>query len=221
MIEIYSRRNASNLLPVMWTVGELDIPYRRHAVGGSFEGTREPGYLAMNPNARIPTIRDGDLVLWESNAIVRHLCRTHDATGVLLPETEATYALSDQWMDWHKTTLYPAYIELAWAIVRTEPAVRDHDRIARCKAETEAALAILDSHLATSAFVVGDRLGMADMPFGPLYYRYHYLNIERPAFPNIERWYESFSDRPAFVEHVAFPFGENPGQWYRIERELG
>lgn len=220
MLQIYSRKNASNLLPVMWTVGELGLEYRRHAVGGSFGGTREPEYLAMNPNARIPTIRDGDLVLWESNAIVRHLCRAYGSDQRLLPGSETGYALSDQWMDWHKTTLYPAYIELVWAIVRTEPAMRDENRIARYRVETDAALAILDAHLATSPFVVGERLGMADMPFGPLYYRYLQLEIERPPFKNIDRWYESFRDRPAFVEHVAFPFGENPGQWYRIEREL-
>jgi glutathione S-transferase len=175
----------------------------------------------MNPNGRIPTIRDGDLVLWESNAIVCHLCRTYDREHLLLPDNEISYALSDQWMDWHKTTLYPAYIELIWAIVRTEPAVRDETRIARYRGQTEAALSILDNHLAMTPFVAGERLGMADIPFGPLYFRYLQLDIERPSFPNLDRWYETFRERPAFVEHAAFPFGGNPGQWYRIERELG
>jgi glutathione S-transferase len=129
MIEVFARRNASNVLPVMWTLGELQIPHVRHDLGGSFGGAREPGYLAMNPNGRIPTIKDGDFVLWESNAIVRYLCRRYDRAGLLLPATEDGYALADQWMDWYKTTLYPPYIDLFWAIVRTEPSSRDHARI--------------------------------------------------------------------------------------------
>ena len=112
MIEVFSRRNASNTLPVMWALGELWIPHARHDIGGSFGGTQESGYLAMNPNGRIPTIKDGDFLLWESNAIVRYLCRRYDRERLLLPADEEGYAIADQWMDWHKTTCYPAYIEL-------------------------------------------------------------------------------------------------------------
>ena len=112
----------------MWTLGELEIPHVRHDVGGSFGGTKTPEYLAMNPNARVPTIKDGGFILWESNAIVRYLCRRYDKSGLLLPPSEEGYALADQWMDWLKTTLYPAYVELFWAIVRTEPAVRVYGR---------------------------------------------------------------------------------------------
>lgn len=57
-IEVFSRRNASNVLPVLWTIGELEIPYVSHDIGRSFGGTETDSYQAMNPNARIPTIRD-------------------------------------------------------------------------------------------------------------------------------------------------------------------
>lgn len=219
MIEVFSRRNASNVLPVMWTIGELEITYVRHDIGGSYGGTETDSYLAMNPNGRIPTIRDGDFVLWESNAIVRYLCRQYDEKGLLLPQTEQTYALADQWMDWYKTTLYPAYIELIWAIVRTEPAVRDKRKIAKFKAQTEAALSILDAHLSNSGFMVGSSLSMADIPFGALAYRYFELEIDQPEFSNIRAWYQQLTERPAFREHVMFEFGRDPGEWYRLERE--
>ena len=218
MIEIFSRRNASNVLPVMWTIGELDIPYERHDVGGSFGGTRAPEYLAMNPNARIPTIRDGDFILWESNAIVRYLCRRYDRCHVLLPATEETYALADQWMDWHKTTLYPPYIDLVWAIVRTEPALRSEMQIAEPKRATESALQVLDAQLAKTAFVVGENLTMADVPLGALIYRYLQLEIDRPRLPHIEAWYQRVFSRAAYQEHVMFPFGNCPAEWYRLER---
>ena len=219
MIEVFSRRNASNVLPVMWTIGELGIDFIRHDVGGSFGGTGTSGYLAMNPNGRIPTIRDGSFVLWESNAIVRYLCRRYDKTGHLLPRTVQDCALADQWMDWHKTTLYPHCIDLIWAIVRTEPAVRDPGRIRLLQSATEEALVILDHHLSKSSYVLGESLSLADIPVGALCYRYMELEIDRPEFRWIEAWYRRLCQRKAYVEHVMFPFGTNPGEWYQLERK--
>ena len=204
-------------MPVMWTIGELGIRYIRHDVGGSFGGTGSPDYRAMNPNGRIPTIRDGEFILWESNAIVRYLCRRYDKKGILLPQTEEEYALADQWMDWYKTTLYPSYIDLTWATVRTEPAVRNRRKIIELQSATEESLVILDVHLARTGYVVGSRLTMADIPFGALIYRYLNLQIERPALPAIDAWYQRLAKRPAFVEHVVFSFGKDPAEWYRLE----
>ena len=164
----------------MWMIGELAIAYVRHDVGGAFGGTRDPEYLAMNPNGRIPTIKDGEFLLWESNAIVRYLCRRFDKNGVLLPQSVEGHALADQWMDWYKTTLYPACINLTWAIVRTEPALRDQRRIADLQSKTDESLALLDRHLALTGHVVGNRLTMADIPFGALCFRYRNLELERP-----------------------------------------
>ena len=129
MLEIWGRRNASNVMPVMWAVGEMNIVHRRHDVGGSFGGVDTPEYLAMNPNGRIPTISDDGFVVWESNAIVRYLSRRY-GKGTLWPESEQLCTIADQWMEWFKTTAYPLYIELFWAVVRTEPAHRDQSAIA-------------------------------------------------------------------------------------------
>ena len=87
MLEIWGRRNASNVMPVMWAVGEMNLPHRRHDLGGSFGGVDTPEYLALNPNGRIPTLRDDGFVLWESNAIVRYLSRRY-GRGTLWPEAE-------------------------------------------------------------------------------------------------------------------------------------
>ena len=217
MIEVFSRRNASNVLPVMWTIGELGIDCIRHDIGGSFSGTRTTEYLEMNPNGRIPTIKDGSFTLWESNTIVRYLCRRYDKSGHLLPQSVEACALADQWMDWHKTTLYPPCIDLIWSTVRTEPAARDFGKIRRLQSATEEALAILDHQLGNSSHVLGDSLSMADIPLGAIYHRYMNLEIDRPGFERIDTWYRRLCRRPAYVEHVMFPFGTNPGEWYRLE----
>jgi glutathione S-transferase len=218
MLEVWGRRNASNVLPVMWAIGELALPHVRHDVGGSFGGLQTPAYLAMNPNGRIPTIRDQGQVVWESNAIVRHLARRYGQGG-LLPDGDQGYSTADQWMDWHKTTPYPPYIELFWAIVRTEPAYRRPGRIARLAETVGRALGVLEDHLAARPYLLGERLTMADIPFGPMIHRYLALEVERPDLPHIRAWHERLSERPAFREHVMFPFGSTPAEWYVLERD--
>ena len=62
---------------------ELGLGYERVAAGGAFGRTRDPDYLAMNPNALVPTIEDDGFVLWESHSIVRYLAAKHGA-GTLI-----------------------------------------------------------------------------------------------------------------------------------------
>lgn len=218
MLEVWGRRNSSNVMSVMWAIGELGLAHRRHDVGGSFGGLDTPAYLAMNPNARVPTIDDDGFVLWESNAIVRYLARRHGAGG-LLPDGDAGYAIADQWMDWCKTSVYPHFIELFMALVRTEPERRDAGRIADGAGRLGQALAILDAQLGERAYIAGDRLTMADIPYGPVAYRYYNLEIERPALPHVGEWYARLCERPAYREHVMIPFGRDLAEWTRLERE--
>lgn len=217
MLEIWGRRNASNVMPVMWAVGEMEIPHRRHDVGGSFGGLDTPAFLALNPNGRIPTLRDEGFVLWESNAIVRYLSRRY-GVGFLWPEAEQDCALADQWMEWFKTTPYPIYIELFWAIVRTEPALRDQGAIATLAASLGDKLLILERQLERHPYVAGEGLTMADIPCGPMAHRYFNLDIGRPDLPRMTEWYERLCERPVFREHAAFSFGRNPAEWYVLER---
>jgi glutathione S-transferase len=179
MLEVWGRRNASNVIPVMWTIGELNLPHVRHNVGGSFGCVDTPKYLAMNPNGKIPTLNDNGCIVWESNAIIRYLCARY-GVGILWPETAEHRALADQWMDWHKTTVNPDYGNLFWAIVRTEPELRDPGAISRLAKSLGESLKILDAHLAEHTYVAGDTLTMGDIPLGSAMYRYVHLEVERP-----------------------------------------
>ena len=65
MIKIWGRPNSSNVQKVLWAADEIGVKYERTDAGGAFGIVKEPKYLAMNPNGLIPTIEDGDLILWE------------------------------------------------------------------------------------------------------------------------------------------------------------
>ena len=72
-LTIWGRANSVNVQKVLWCLRELDLAYRRIDAGMAFGKNREPEYLAINPNGRVPTLVDGDFVLWESNSIMRYL----------------------------------------------------------------------------------------------------------------------------------------------------
>ena len=93
MLKIWGRNTSSNVQKAMWAIGELGLEHERIDVGGAFGKNKEPAYLAMNPNGLVPTLQDGDFMLWESNSIVRYLARIH-GEGKLEPSDLKTYARS-------------------------------------------------------------------------------------------------------------------------------
>ena len=118
MIEVWGRKNSSNVIPVLWTLGELQLQCTRHNVGGSFGGLQTDAYGALNPNRTIPTLDDGGFVVWESNTIIRYLSRTY-GTGTLCPQDAKQAALADQWMEWYKSSLMMNLMQVFFGLVRS------------------------------------------------------------------------------------------------------
>lgn len=202
MLNIWGRKNSSNVQKVMWTVGELGLPHEHVEAGGAFGGNREPSYLAMNPNGLVPTIQDGDLVLWESNAIVRYLSGKYGA-GTLAPSDIATRARAEQWMDWQLSTVNALMVTTYWGLVRTPLEKRDHAAIEAARLKFTEALQIVDAQLGKTRFLAGDAFCMGDIPLALMAHRYLFLFPDHPSLPNMERWYASLSSRKAFQDHVA------------------
>ena len=106
-IKVWGRRNSVNVQKVMWAIGEMNLEFRRYDIGGSF-GIND-NYLKLNPSGTVPTIEDGDFILWESNACVRYLAREY-GMGDLYPEDSQKIGLAEQWMDFQASSLYPMFM---------------------------------------------------------------------------------------------------------------
>ena len=206
MITVLGRRNSANVQKVMWTLGELDLPYQRNDVGGSF------GYPEdyPSPNQVVPTMKDDDLVVWESGACVRHLARTYGA-GSLWPEDPAQLALADMWMEWHRSDIAAAFFPLFQMLIRDMPSTPE--TIAKLTANCGRIFGQLDTQLQGRDFICGDTLSMADIVNGAIAYRYMTLPIERPALPAMQAWYARLTDRPAYRKHVMIEYGRNIDEW--------
>ena len=82
MLELWGRKNAYNVQKVTWILAELKLEYVHHDVGSTVGDLESTEFLALNPHARIPVLRDGDAIIWESNSIVRYLAARY-AAGTL------------------------------------------------------------------------------------------------------------------------------------------
>lgn len=202
MLKVYGRTSSSNVMKVMWAIGELGLDHERVDAGLTFGVVDTPDYRAMNPNGRVPTIVDGDLTLWESNVIVRYLAAKHDAGG-LWPEDPAARADIERWMDWQQTTQNPAFTPVFWGLVRTPEAERNADAIAAAIKQSIAQMRILEARLEGRDWIGGDKLSIGDFALGPNAHRFFNLPFERPDLPNARAWYDRMLARPAYVAHVA------------------
>ena len=219
MIRVWGRRSSVNVQKVLWTLGELDVPFTRETVGGSFGGNRDPDYLRMNPNGLIPTILDGDVTMFESNAIVRYLSARYRA-GLLRPAEPRALALAEQWMEWQQTTLYPAISTVFFQVVRLPLEQRSASVLAEAERNARSALAIADDHLSRHDWFAGEAFSFGDIVMGCLYWRYSGIGRPGGDWLHIEEWFDAVKQRPAFREHAAVPVARSREEWDRIEREL-
>lgn len=215
---LWGRRNSSNVQKALWAMDDLGLGYERVRVGGQFGGL-DDAYRAINPNGYVPTLRDGPLVLCESDAILRYLARRYGA-GVLWRD-EAEFACADQWTTWNTATFYPTLASVFFATVRTPKAEQDHGALPPRTATLQATLAVLERHLDVHLFVCGDRFTYGDIGPAITARRATLLPAGRPEIgPNVTRWLGELSARPGWG-HVDQPIGTCLEDWREIEAREG
>jgi glutathione S-transferase len=210
MLKIWGRASSLNVQKVMWAVGELGLAHRREDAGGRFGGLDTPAYLALNPNARIPTVEDDEVVVWESNACIRYLTARY-GEGQLWDKDPAKRAAADQWMDWMQTTLAPDFYAVFWAAVRTPPARQDKAAVDELSRRLASRYDLIDRQLAARPWLAGEGFSMADIAVGATLYRYYAMEIARPPLAHLQGWYDRLRDRAAYREHVMVSFEELRG----------
>jgi glutathione S-transferase len=209
-ITLWGRLNSVNVQKAVWALEELGLAYESVPLGGKFGGLDDPAYRAMNPNGRVPTLRDGDLVVWESHAIVRYLAATY-GVGTLWPTDPRERAETDQWTDWVATIFQGAWLGVFEAVVRTPANRRDPKAIARAEAAANRLYAMLDNRLAGRDFLGGSGPTYADIVAGASMFRWMTMPHERPDMPNLEAWHRRLEARPAFKKAVCVDFSDMYG----------
>jgi glutathione S-transferase len=202
MLRILGRANSFNVRKVLWVCDELGVPYTREDWGRGYRSTTDDEFRKINPIGLVPAVIDDDVVLRESNTIVRYLATKH-GDGSLYPTDPVRRANVEQWMDWAN---YETSISLRGAFLGgmlNEPPWNNPWFIDQGRRQITKEVGQLDEHLRIGGpYITGEAFTIGDIPIGLVVNRWFCLNFERPEFPAVARYYEQLSARPAYMRHV-------------------
>ena len=198
MMRLWGRKSSINVQKVLWCLAELGYEegkqFERIDAGLHFGKNRTPEFLKLNPNGLVPMLEDGDIILWESNTIMRYLIRQYDQKGHFPVAIKAQYG-SEKWLDWQVGTLWPILRPPFVGLTRVPEAERNYANILKCYQEANTSLALLDQVLANQTYCSGEQFHIGDIALALSVHRWILLN---DAFPektgprakleNIDRW---------------------------------
>jgi len=204
---VYRSRASRNI----WLMNELGQPFEHvpviqvyrvgSAAGAGMIDTRSPAFLKNNPNAQIPSMKDGDLVLHESLAINLYLAKKFG--GPLAPKDAREDGEMTMWALWAATGLEPHSLNVLYHSIGKPPAERDPKILAAAIEGCRAPLAVLDKALANTGYLVGGRFTVADINVAEVV-RYALPATELLAeAPNVKAWIAACHARPAFKDMMA------------------
>ena len=213
MIDLYTAATP-NGHKVSITLEELGLPYSVHVLDLSAGEQKEPAFLKINPNGRIPAIVDrsnGDFPIFESGAIMLYLA---ERAGRLIPADEKGRSRVVQWLMFQMGGLGPmmgqANVFAKYFPERIQPAI---DRYLR---ESRRLLEVLDGHLADNEFLAGD-YSIADLANFAWARVYHWPGVDIEGLDHLQRWMAAIDARPEVQRGLAVP-PRDDDEATRIER---
>jgi GSH-dependent disulfide-bond oxidoreductase len=202
MIEVYAFATP-NSVKVPIALEEMGLAYELKAVNVRKGEQKEPAFLALNANAKVPVLvdRDGEdraLVLSESAAILVYLA---EKTGKLLPAEGGARARVFEQLFFHASGLGPAFGNAGF-FKRSSPEPLPIAE-ARFSNEAERIVGLLDAILADNSFVAGDSFSIADIAHFGWLWRRQFPAVTLDNRPNLARWYDGIAARPAAQRAIA------------------
>jgi glutathione S-transferase len=199
MLRVLGRATSGNVQKVLFFLEETGTPYAREDYGRQFNNTGGD-YLKLNPNGKVPTVVDGDAVIWESHTILRYLATKGGKTD-LYPTDAVARTQVERWMDWLLASVNYQYVQ-----VFKDSKKADNERAPTFAADAKelgAQLEILDKAIAGKTFVTGNSLTLADIAMGPVLHRCLDFPIELPALSNLRAWRDRLKEKASFKKATA------------------
>jgi glutathione S-transferase len=191
MLRIYGSARSRGVR-TLWMAAELALEYEHLDYAPRSPETRTPAYLALNPNARVPTIDDDGFVLSESMAINMYLAKKH---GKLYPADPKSEALMWQWSLW-ETDRLDRQMTLYANNASVLPEAQRNAAVAKAAwEEISAAMAVLEIALGKVRWLAGSEFSVADLNVASAMYRA--LSLDLAQWPRVTEWLHRCWDRSA------------------------
>ena len=201
MIDLYTAATP-NGHKVSIALEELELPYNLHLLDLGKNEQKQPDYLAINPNGRIPTIVDranGDFAVFESGAILVYLA---ERTGQLMPTDEKGRSLVMQWLMFQMGGVGPmmgqANVFFRYFPEKYQPAID------RYQGEVKRLFRVLDTQLADHEYLAGD-YSIADIANWAWVRTSRWSGVTVADLPHLKRWIDAIRARPAVQRGIERP----------------
>jgi glutathione S-transferase len=202
MLKLYGQYR-SRAFRVAWLLKESNIPYEHVNVTINVEGAtcKDPQYVALNPNARVPTLDDDGFVMWESAAINLYLAEKYRSP--LWPSDMAGKGRMYQWAFFIANDVEPHMITVMQHRVMFPPEKRNAALADDADAKLKPKLKVLDEHLAKNRYFGSERWDMADFMVASVTFSFTVMKYDLSSYPNFQRWLAASLERPKAKEAIA------------------
>jgi len=205
ILTLYNYEMDENCYKVRLALSMLKIEYTSVPVNVyPHQEPRKSAMLALNPTGKLPTLVDGELHLFGSEAILVYLAKTYDKTGIWLPQSGLAFASVMQWLNFSAT-------ELAAAVAARHASLFNQPGdMATLKSSCLKALSVLEDHLLIQGFkgkpwFAGDAATLADIALFPAFALSRDFGIDHDEYPALRQWARRFRALPGFKTMPGIP----------------
>ena len=195
MLQIYGNPR-SRAMRCLWMLEEMGEPYQLIEKSTRTDELQSAEYLRLNPNARIPTLVDGDLVLWESMAINLYVAQKYE--GPMHSVGPTVLGLAAQWSFWAMLELEGLLLELLNHRAVLPEFARDPSYAERDELLLRRPLGVLNNSLRGRDHLAGGNFTVADLNVASILAWGKMARLDLSAHPDVARWLDSCLTRPAY-----------------------
>ena len=206
MITLYAKAT-SNGRKASIMLEETGLDYEVRPMALEQKEQKEPWFLGLNPNGRIPVISDDDgpggeaVTVFESGAILVYLA---EKAGAFLPGQAVVRARAMEWLFFASTHLTFGAMQVHW-LARLRDQGEPHADLADWQAENTRIYGVFEDGLGDGPYLAGEAYSIADIAAYPWIYRWHMQGIQLEAFPRVEAWFERVGAREAVIRGLGVP----------------
>jgi glutathione S-transferase len=186
-----------------WLLEEIGVPYEIVRLSLEAGDQKRPEYLKLNPNGAVPTLVDGDLVLYESAAICQYLADKFPEKRLAPPVGTPARGLYYQWIHYAMSGLEPPLVTIFMHTMRRPEAERIPQLVTEARAQLDAVLPVIDRALTGRSYLLGEELSAADVMIGSTLVWAQLMGLLRADLAATAAYMARLSARPALQRAMA------------------
>jgi len=194
MLNLYGNTR-SRAMRCLWMLEEVAEPYELIEKSLRAEDLQSSDYLRLNPNARVPTLVDGDVVLWESMAINLYLAQKYQGP---MHCNARVLGVAAQWSFWAMLEMEASLLELLMHRAMLPEYARDASHADRAELLLQKPLSVLDGALKERPYLAGDSFTVADLNVASILTWGKMSRLNFSAHPAVAKWLDGCLARPAY-----------------------